>query len=71
MISTSLIIIVGWNRPFDSFTANTMEIFSECISIVCLYSFLLFTDFVPEARTRYECGWAFMGAVILFGAVSL
>ena len=71
MISTSLIIIIGWNRPYDSALANVMEVFAESTSILCLYCLLLFTDFVQKAVTRYDCGWGFIGAIMLFGAVSI
>ena len=48
------------NQPF----LNNMEIFNECCLLVSSYFLFLFTDFVPDVKTRYQIGWAFIGLSI-------
>jgi hypothetical protein len=41
-----------------------MEIFNECCLLVSSYFLFLFTDFVPDVKTRYMIGWGFVGLQI-------
>ena len=45
-LSTALIIIIGWARPFESQYLNRLELFSEYVTTCTLYTVMLFTDFV-------------------------
>ena len=71
IVSTTFMIIVGWYRPFDTATANRLEIFTECITLGVLYTLMLYTDFVPEAADRYTCGPIFIALIMVYLAVHL
>ena len=45
-LSTALLIIIGWIRPFESRYLNRLELFSEYVTTCTLYTVMLFTDFV-------------------------
>jgi hypothetical protein len=49
------------NQPF----LNRMELFNEMTLLVCSYFLFAFTDFVPDANTRFMIGWAFIGLAAL------
>ena len=51
--------------PFEDPLLNYMELFNESSILATSYFLLAFTDFVPEAETRYTIGWVFSGVVAL------
>ena len=70
MFSLSMIYLSFLLRtmPLASRRANQLEIFNEITMLMLLYILLLFTQFVPSAAARYNCGYAYMfvnGANIL------
>ena len=69
--SMAYIGTVAWYRPFETALANRLEIFTECVTLGALYTLMLFTDFVPEAQTRYMCGVYFIGLLMVYLAVHL
>ena len=56
-------IYVGYFRPYELPLANKIELFNESLTIVCTYSLICFSAFVPDARARYLCGWALIGLI--------
>ena len=48
------------NQPF----LNRMEMFNEVCLLICSYFLFAFTDFVPDANTRYMYGWAVIGVAV-------
>jgi len=50
--------------PLNQPLLNRMEIFNECCLLVSSYFLFLFTDFVPDVKTRYMIGWGFVGLQI-------
>ena len=38
-----------------------MELFNETCLLITSYFLFLFTDFVPDVKTRYLIGWIFIG----------
>ena len=63
------LIYLGWFRPFEDQRLVNLEIMNECTSLILLYHLMLFTDFVPEAETRYLIGWSFIFFVVANMAV--
>ena len=55
-----MIIYLGHVWPFETHFAAKMEIFNECTIIVLTYGLMMFTDFVPDPKTRLEIGWFYM-----------
>ena len=48
-------------RPLESSFALRVETANECTVLVLLSLLLCLTDFVPDAATRNEIGFAYMG----------
>ena len=70
-LSTALLIIIGWVRPFESRYLNRLELFSEYVTTCTLYTVMLFTDFVQKAEGRHFCGYIFITIVMLFALVHI
>ena len=62
---------MGWYRPYETEKANRLELFTECVTVIALYTLMLFTDFVPAAETRYTCGAFFIALIIIYTLVHL
>ena len=60
------IIVKPLNQPF----LNRMEIFNEISLLICSYFLFMFTDFIPDAQTRYLAGWGFIGMAVFNIAVN-
>ena len=71
LISTGIIILVGWYRPLESNFANNMMMFTEVVTQCTLYLTMCFTDFVGEPATRSLCGWVCIGTVSFYAAVHI
>ena len=71
IVSTAFIIIVGWYRPFETAASNRLQLFTECITLGALYTMMLFTDFVPDAKDRYICGSIFIALLMIYLVVHL
>ena len=63
VFSSANICFVGLFQVYENQRANRLEIFSEVITLCTLYLLLLFTDFVPPSRTRYNIGFFFIALV--------
>ena len=70
-ISTFYIIVVGWYRPFETWKANKLELFTETITLGVLDCLMMFTNFVSDPETRYSCGNLFIAVILLYTAVHL
>lgn len=62
--STLIFLALGQVRPFEDSRANNMEITNEILTLLCCYSLIMFSNFVPDAKTRYDCGWQLIGIVL-------
>ena len=60
LMLTFFVHVTPMNQPL----LNRMEIFNECCLLVSSYFLFLFTDFVPDVKTRYMIGWGFVGLQI-------
>ena len=66
-----IMIYIGYFRPFDKRLASILELVNEILILLCTYSLVMFTAFVPEASTRYLCGWYVIGLVFLLISINL
>ena len=60
-MSLGMVIFIQWFKPLNSEFANNMETFNECTMICMNYLLMCFTNFVPEAETRSEIGFVYIG----------
>lgn len=66
-----VIIYAGYVQPYETRTANRMELVNEAFTTVCSYFFFIFSGFVDNAETRYSCGWVLIGLVSLLTLLNL
>ena len=45
-----------WVLPYDSASANGLDIMNEILSVIILYHVIIFTDWVPDPEVRYFFG---------------
>ena len=58
IFKTSLVMIYsGYIRPYLLPFANNLDLINEFLTLLCTYSLIMFSAFVPDAYTRYLCGW--------------
>jgi len=57
-------IYIGYVQPFKSALANKLELFNETMFKLGGYGLIVFTDFVPDAITRADCGWYLIGVTL-------
>ena len=63
---TAQIIMIGHVKPFTGgLPQNRLEIFNECMLMLVMYTFICFTDFVPNLETQYQVGYVSCGLVML------
>ena len=55
----------GYYSPNELRFANRLELMNETLTLVCTYSLIVFSAFVPDATTRYLCGWYLIALVVL------
>ena len=64
-------IYSGYFRPFESPFANTMDLLNETLTLMCSYSLIMFSEFVPSPETRSLCGWQLIGLVLITLVINL
>ena len=64
-------IYSGSFRPFEIPFVNTMDLINETLTLMCSYSLITFSAFVPDAETRYLCGWELIVLVLFTLALNL
>ena len=64
-------IYSGSFRPFEVPFTNTMDLINETLTLACTYSLVIFSALVPDAETRYQCGWYIIGLIFLTLAINL
>lgn len=50
---------------------NLLDLTNEALTLCCTYSLIMFSAFVPDAATRYLCGWYLIGLVVLILLINL
>ena len=50
-------LYTGYFEPNYIPSENTLELVNETLTLVCSYSLIMFSPLVPDAQTRYLCGW--------------
>ena len=68
-ISVGLCIYLQWYKPFESKFNNNIETFNEATAVVLTYLLFCFTDYVPDAATRYDLG--FIYNAIIFSNIAV
>ena len=58
-------IYIGSVRPYEVRLSNIVELTNEVIITLCAYWLVTFSDFVPDEKTKYDCGWPIIGATTL------
>ena len=66
-----MMLYVGYNRPYYLPSSNLMELINETLTLMCCYSLIMFSAFVPDAQTRFLCGWELVGLVALIVIINL
>ena len=69
--SSFIMIYMGYFRPYQLNFSNNLEVINETLTLVCTYSLMLFSSFVPDPAMRYLCGWYLIGLIVLTLAVNL
>ena len=64
-------IFAGYFRPYNLQKQNTLELVNETLTLLCTYSLIMFSALVPDAATRFLCGWQLIGLVILILLINL
>ena len=64
-------IYSGYFRPFESSFANNMDLLNETLTLICSYSLIMFSEFVPSPETRSLCGWQLIALVLIFLVINL
>ena len=58
-------IILEYIRPLKSNAAHKNEIFNEIVMILLLYTFISFTDWVPNLEAKFKLGYVACGLIVL------
>jgi len=65
------VIILGRVQPFVLLSQYRYEMFNECVVMLVMYHFLLFTPFVEDLEVRFQLGYSVCGLICLHLAVSI
>ena len=57
-LTTAILIYLGNYRPLCPRSRNYIEMANEVFIFLIMYHFAIFSDFVPEADTRYTMGYS-------------
>jgi len=52
-------------QPYKLPLLNKFEMFNEITVLLCSYHHLLFTNFVPNFKTRFQMGWSICGVLAI------
>ena len=63
--SVAFIIYFNLARPFFIRNTHKLELINECLNMLVIYTFFLFTDFVSDPLMRYSIGWANIGVIFV------
>jgi len=60
-----MITYLYYVRPFKSKLQIYMEIINECFILTAVYFLVIFSEFVPNAKVRYNMGWGLISILSL------
>ena len=66
-----ILIFYGYFRPSVLPFNNNLDTLNESMTLISTYSLFVFSAFVPEAKTRYLCGWYLIGLVGIMISLNL
>ena len=70
-VSLGMCMYLQWYRPFADNFLNHIEAFNEATMLALTYFLFCFTDFVPDAETRYKLGFAYIATSFVNLAVHM
>ena len=65
------LIILDYIRPLKSKSIHKNEKFNEIVTLLLLYTFLSFTDWVPNLETKFKLGYVACGLISLHLAINI
>ena len=65
IVSLVLLVNLLHYMPYESRSINNLEVFNELTVLSVITLLLCFGDFVPDAKTRYETGYAYIGVTLV------
>ena len=73
LFSTTLlqIVIIGSFKFYESQSKNRAELLNEVFTMFIMYGTFLFTDYVPDAKVKYDLGYLFSAFIILHLVLNL
>ena len=60
LITTAMIFYLMWFKPFEDNFFNHIEVMNEVTAMLLLYIMFSFTDWIPDAKSRYDYAWFFI-----------
>jgi hypothetical protein len=64
-------MIICYCNPYDSVHQRRMELFSETMVTLIMYTIYCFTDFIPNPKHRYEIGYVSILLICTHFAVNI
>ena len=68
--SSLVMLYTGYFRPYNIRFNNRLELINELLTLLCTYGLFMFSDFVPDAETRYKNGWPLIILITLTVAIN-
>lgn len=63
-------LFLGYIKPYENKIFFSLELFNECIVLLCSYHLFLFTDFVDSKETQLSLGYSLIALTGLLIAVN-
>ena len=64
MTGIATVILLGWQRPFESSLRNAIEVMEESSIIVIMYHMFCFTDWMPDLITKHHIGYSAIACIL-------
>ena len=73
LFSTTLsqIVIIASFKVYESKTKNRAELLNELFTMFIMYGTFLFTDYIPDAKVKYNLGYLFSALIIIHLVLNL
>jgi hypothetical protein len=71
VLNQNVTIALADSNPFKAHGDRRIELFNEAMLMTTGYHLFLFTEFVPNAETRYFLGFSLMASTLLNLSVNL
>jgi hypothetical protein len=71
MLNNFNIIYIGWNKPYDSFSQNTLELFNYSMLQFFCYHLLLLANLMETPQHEYNVGWSIISCIGIFFVMNM